>query len=1085
MTKIYICYTALLIFFRFSSEAQYVYQVKDVSPKTLTSSPSKGFVSGPYVYFTADDIDHGRELWRTDGTPGGTVMVKDIYNGNNTAFWPNYGLSESFFIDVNGQAFFIARDTSGHQLWTTDGTEAGTIKLTNVSGSDFDYPMININGILFFMIDNDLWKTDGTVSGTSLVKNGSVTAAYLAPPYFAKLNNLLIFVYHNSGGNELWKSDGTTAGTVGIKDINPGGADGMADPNGFDPYFTEMNGNIYFLAKTASNGVEIWKTDGTNAGTSLVKDINPGSSDAFRFDWGNYSQPLKLINGNLYFSADDGVNGVEPWISDGTETGTIPLANIDSIGSSYPAEFTLSDSSVVFRARNSAIGYELWKTDGTSLGTNLLIDIIPDSSVSSDPRNFAHINGKVYFMCLGQGGLSQIWKTDGTTAGTIFLLNETPNVGHPITEMEVVNNDLYVAFTGSINEGPLWKIDGLTNNVQFVKEINAGEGGNIGQMTACNNKLIFSGLDSIAGQELWVSDGTTAGTQILKDINTLGGSYVGDLTDVNGTLFFTATDEVNGFGLWKSNGSTVGTQHIGQRGSDLLGYKGYLYYDLYVPYMGLPGVFGATASKTDGSGIVTELFLDSLSTSAQKKKIDGYLYLYNSSGLWKLDGTTTGIVNLINYDTRNVIKNGSSLYASNQYNITKVDLSTNIASPAIFAGEYRTAEVLNDTMFFSLPLTGGFGNEGLWRTDGTQTGTVVIDANADVYSMLAVGNKLFLLAVKNGTAGLFYMSSATDTLHLLQSTWFAEGLINVNGIVYFTAIDANMVPGLWKSDGTPAGTIMVKQLSGIDNSSFKSKDGILYFIADDGINGTELWKSNGTFSGTVMLSDINPAGNSNPGSLTVCGDYIYFVADNGITGPELWAYGISTTPNCFASYETSYDTLSNSFTLMVDSITATQAVSYLWGFGDGTTSTLSNPSHVYANDAIYNLCLKAYTTGGDSCSFCREIGKDSLGNIIRTGGFEVNVQNPGAITNIKSDQKENDKIVVFPNPSEGRTNLILHQFSNKATIKVFNIAGSKVIEMKNCTGNKFNIDLTNQQSGIYFIEVTDMNSIYRTKFVKE
>ena len=103
----------------------------------------------------------------------------------------------------------------------------------------------------------------------------------------------------------IWKSDGTTAGTVLIKDIYPGS--GATSPS----RLTNVNGTVYFTADDGTHGLELWKSDGTAAGTVMVKDINPGSA-------GSYFHGLTAVNGTLFFSVNDGTIGDELWKSDGT-----------------------------------------------------------------------------------------------------------------------------------------------------------------------------------------------------------------------------------------------------------------------------------------------------------------------------------------------------------------------------------------------------------------------------------------------------------------------------------------------------------------------------------------------------------------------------------------------------------------------------------------------------------------------------------------------------------------------------------------------------------------------------------------------
>ncbi len=114
---------------------------------------------------------------------------------------------------------------------------------------------------------------------------------------------------------ELWKSDGTEAGTLVVRDINPLGGS-------FPRSLVNVNGTLFFAANDGTNGKELWMSDGTAAGTVLVADINPG------FDW---SQPSSLtnVNGTLFFSADDGTVGSELWAfnAEHTEPGAIPTVS--------------------------------------------------------------------------------------------------------------------------------------------------------------------------------------------------------------------------------------------------------------------------------------------------------------------------------------------------------------------------------------------------------------------------------------------------------------------------------------------------------------------------------------------------------------------------------------------------------------------------------------------------------------------------------------------------------------------------------------------------------------------------------------
>src|SRR5262249_44439761 len=149
----------------------------------------------------------------------------------------------------------------------------------------------------------------------------------------------------------------------------------------------------FFAADDGVNGVELWKSDGTAAGTTLVKDIYPGGGPGyFGGFYPNSSSPLNLtnVNGTLFFAAFDAVNGNALWKSDGTATGTTSLSgNID------PADLTNVNGTLFFTADDRIHGSELWKSDGTAAGTTLVKDLQPGSSPSY-PGGLTAVNGTLF-----------------------------------------------------------------------------------------------------------------------------------------------------------------------------------------------------------------------------------------------------------------------------------------------------------------------------------------------------------------------------------------------------------------------------------------------------------------------------------------------------------------------------------------------------------------------------------------------------------------------------------------------------------------------------------------------------------------
>lgn len=397
------------------------------------------------AYFTANDGIHGVELWKTDGTTGGTVLVKDINPGAA-------GSEPGRLTNVNGTLFFEANDgVSGWELWKSDGTEGGTVMVKDIragSGTSYVEDLTNLNGTLYFRAEDgihrpSLWKSDGTAAGTVLVKECN-------PAQLTVMNDKLYFSGGDTKtGDELWKSDGTSAGTVLVKDIYTGR--GSSAPQ----YLTAAGNTLFFSAITGNGkkGRELWRSDGTATGTVLVRDINPGSGSGIV---GNQFAERAVANGILFFTADDGTHGLEPWRSNGTAAGTI-----------------------------------------------LLKDIVPGAN-GSIPGQLTSFGGAVYFNATGG-----LWKTDGTPAGTALFLNT------PATNLTPVGNTMYFTVYNAATGYDLWKSDGTQAGTTYVTNLGPG----VQELRNLNGSLVFRATDADHGWELWISDGTAAGTTLLADIN--------------------------------------------------------------------------------------------------------------------------------------------------------------------------------------------------------------------------------------------------------------------------------------------------------------------------------------------------------------------------------------------------------------------------------------------------------------------------------------------------------------------------------------------------------------------------------------
>lgn len=121
--------------------------------------------------------------------------------------------------------------------------------------------------------------------------------------------------------------------------------------------------------------------------------------------------------GGVALFAANGPFGREPWVTDGTTSGTFLLADLMPHGDSSPSEFVVLGNAVLFAATAPGLGRELWKSDGTTAGTVLVKDVFPGSS-NGNPQGLVAFGGFVYFAATdGTAGI-ELWRSDGTTAGT-------------------------------------------------------------------------------------------------------------------------------------------------------------------------------------------------------------------------------------------------------------------------------------------------------------------------------------------------------------------------------------------------------------------------------------------------------------------------------------------------------------------------------------------------------------------------------------------------------------------------------------------------------------------------------------------
>ena len=890
------------------------------------------------LFFRADDHVNGRELFSVSGSAA-PALVKDLKSG------PSSLVPSLKFANNNTLFFSGTEDATGSELYVSTGSAAGTALLKDFSPgtSSTDFPFFGSIGTTTFIslqrngYADELWKTDGSTAGTQKVANfQALDLFFQGGVYGINATTGLFLIYNDNNGEiELWKTDGSSGGTVFVESVV---FSGQVDDRGV------VSGGLYYFSiyNNNTNEYEVWTSDGSAAGTSMLVSLEgrprsfvslgngafwrvPSSSDANELGlWKslgtggttarivdlNSIQNLVSNSSSLFFSGK--VNGGDPidlFVSDGTGGGTYALG---TAGISSFSELIAVPNAIFFSASSAAAGNELFRSDGTLGGTGLVKDIRSGAN-GSFPTEFTAAGADVYFFADdGSGDGEVLYKSDGTAGGTIKIPNQT--------------------ISGASSDG----ID------QYVENAVVG------------SKVVFPAYDPTPGTELYVTDGSSAGTALIELESGVNGSNINGLIEVDSSnAAFFADTTLGGANfqtrLYKTNGTSGGTQAIYSLSDYLkttyalgffptisvypvaaLGSK--ILFGFYDPYSSKFNIWSSDLSAAgtikvlEYNGNFTPAFFGATSTTE-------FFRIYNTTSsayeLYRTDGSVAGTVKIADLGANDPIETSittaDSIYFVFNEGVGSVSLrGANGASTAlsIVTSDWDGISELNalgSSLVFETENSGVSPSEyKLWSTSTAtlpSTPSSFASARATNFSNLRVtpnGKTLFytrntsLYKSDGTTAGTALVknfsreaeSIFTNTLNFVTVLVSNKALVGV----YYVDDSANKETQLWVSDGTEAGSTKVFSLG----SQYLLEDGPidffsaldLFVLSTDGGDRRGLYETDGTAAGTRLVSEIAPSGfSSDIASLRNVNNRLFFSADNRTLGQEPWSYNPDQCPS--------------------------------------------------------------------------------------------------------------------------------------------------------------------------------------------
>lgn len=467
---------------------------------------------------------------------------------------------KNFFKRADGSYFFFGTDgTNGLQLWKTDGTPAGTVQLqapapyatglpnTPSPTYNADKNWLLVNNELYFVVDSKyLFCSNG--NSLQLLATAEASISELTASgntvYFKTVDGVNVAIVVN-----LWKTNGTTAGTVALKTFTGGNYVSRASQQVSN--ITNVNGTVFFMAGADNDGIgyALYKSDGTTGGTVVVKDINTTDVELIMTD-------LYAAGRYLYFKANTiGTQTAvkEWWVSNGTAAGTYQITHFGNWNSSAIGSTITYNDTLYIAAPYGSPTYsrEIWKL--TPDPNN------PDSILYEAQVNTMNllqlVDGKIYFTDAGVASATKrLYTSSGSRKDTVLLKvglqTRTPGTDGA-TVFYPLNGYNYFVASPTSSTYSLWRTDGTAAGTTMISNATKSPT----QFIQVGNAFYFRAVDatsSATAYNIWKSDGTTAGTKKVTPRTFTSPTGVAAAATDGTYYYFTSTDSV-----WVTNGDTA------------------------------------------------------------------------------------------------------------------------------------------------------------------------------------------------------------------------------------------------------------------------------------------------------------------------------------------------------------------------------------------------------------------------------------------------------------------------------------------------------------------------------------------------